>query len=79
MRENPERLKEDQLNKVQTVGCFFCCGGYLVMGVAFAGPPFLMRALGSVANALPFLGIGSMMVGVALVLYGAKIRKGRPK
>lgn len=39
MRENPKRLKEDQLNKVQIVGCFFCGGGYLVMGVAFAGPP----------------------------------------
>ena len=49
------------------------------MGVAFGGPAFLMGALGSVANALPFLGIGSMLVGVGLVLYGAKIRKGRPK
>lgn len=49
------------------------------MGVAFAGPTFLVRALGSVANALPILGIGSMLVGVGLVLYGAKIRKGRPK
>ncbi|CAN1549405.1 hypothetical protein MCEMSE15_02115 [Fimbriimonadaceae bacterium] len=79
MRENPKRLQEDQLNKVQIVGCFFCGGGYLLMGVAFGGPPFLMRALGSVANALPFLGIGSMLVGVGLVLYGAKIRKRRPK
>ena len=79
MRENPERLQEDQLNKVQTVGCFFCGGGYLLMGVAFGGPAFLMRALGSVANALPYLGIGSMLVGVGLVLYGAKTRRGRPK
>lgn len=67
------------MNKVQIVGCFFCGGGYLLMGVAFGGPPFLMRALGSLANALPFLGIGAMLVGVGLVLYGAKIRKGRPK
>lgn len=73
------RLQEEQLNKVQTVGCFFCGGGYLLMGVAFAAPPFLVRALGSVAYALPILGIGSMLVGVGLVLYGAKIRKGRPK
>ncbi len=79
MRENPKRFQEDQLNKVQIVGCFFCGGGYLLMGVAFAAPPFLMRALGSVANALPFLGIGSMLVGVGLVLYGAKIRKRCPK
>lgn len=73
------RLQEDQLNKVQIVGCFFCSVGYLSMGVAFAGPPFLVRALGSVAYALPILGIGSMLVGVGLVLYGAKIRKGRLK
>jgi hypothetical protein len=39
MRQNPERSQENQLNKVQIVGCFFCGGGYLLMGVAFGGPP----------------------------------------
>jgi hypothetical protein len=67
------------MNKFQIAGCCFLICGYGLMGVAFGGPAFLLRALGSVANALPFLGIGSMLFGVGLVLYGAKIRKGRPK
>jgi hypothetical protein len=67
------------MNKFQIAGCCFLIWGYGLMGVAFGGPGFLMKYLGPVAFYLPYIALGSMGLGIGLVLYGAKIRKGRPK